>query len=500
MFSAFNDIPEGRYLLDSFAEVVLDPDVWDAAVVSGDTSIVQPGVAGKVGIRNLGTGVLGTSHIPSAFRLGKHNRISIDIELAVGSAGADGNHADAALVLWADANNFIKAGPYRDTTAVLNDRVMMSGKVAGVAFGPTALAGAVTDTVRHTITFAVVESRVLIFSDGLKVGSHKMPGLFDYRCWAIASTTANADKVTAWFYDFEILNQFDALPLTLGTNVQSIINTLTPFAANDPVVAAAVAGNMAINDAIAHILEFTTATFGSRFSLSLAMDISGARIDYCRLDDGGAFSNQDLVAKGLSVGDVRIVPAAGAQVNDAIYFGLSGDSHRLDVVMLGGTYNTDNTFVWEYWNGGAWAALTVTDGTIASVLSFGQNGSVIWTEHLGSTAVNGVTAYWVRARVSAAGVSLPVGSHMQFSPHDAVDFDSLAVMGGYLKVEIYRKVGAAYTVMPSDVWEYMQSNISKIIEVSLECYSDTKVVLTSEVAPTASVTIPYKYAVTKVRT
>jgi hypothetical protein len=512
MFSAFTDLPEGRYLLDSFYDTVVDPDVWGTAVEAGDTLVLALAASGKLVIRNLGAGTTGVSYIPTVLKLGKHNRITVDIELSVGSAGADGGHAEAALELWADVDNWIQAGPYRDTGTAKNDQLRVQGKIAGVAFGPTDLMGVVCDTVRHSITFAVVEGRVLLFYDGLKVFDKKIPKLYDYEIRLVAGTTANADKITAWFYDFEVANQFDALPMTLGLNIQTVLNYISITNARltaaragyldliaDYLPRAPVSDHHDINDAIPHEIEFTTATFGSIFDLSIALNISGATLDYCRLDDGGAFTNQDLVAKGLSTGDVRLVAAAGAADDDAIYFGhLAGNSHRLDVVMLGGTYNTDNVFVWEYWNGGAWAALTVTDGTDLGE-AFQQNGSVTWTEDLGSVSVNGTTAYWVRARVETAGVSLPVGSHMQFSPHDATDFDSLAVMGSYLKVEVYRKVGAAYPVAPSDVWEYQQCNISKIIEIAMHCYSDTKVVLTSEVAPTASFAVPYTYTTTRVK-
>jgi hypothetical protein len=512
VFSPFTDIPEGRYLLDPFVDAAIDSEVWGSSISVGSTIVSAPGATGKIEIKNAGAGTLGASYLPTSIRFGKHNRISVDIELDVGSAGADGNHADAGLELWADADNYIIAGPYRDTVGALNDQLVVYGKSSGVAFGPTALMSIITDAVRHTVTYGITEGRVLVFFDGVKIWGKKMPSLRDYEVRLVASTTANADKITAWFYDFEVANQFDALPLVLGTNLQSVLSQVSILNSRltagragylDLLAASLVtppsSGSMSIVDASANLLEFTTAVFGSVFDLSIALDVSGARLDYCRLDDGGAFDNQDLVAKGLSVGDVLIVPDGGAAHDDAIYFGLSENSHRLDVVMLGGSYNTDNEFVWEYWDGGAWAALTVTDGTIASVNAFGKSGSVTWTEDLGSTDIDGVTAYWVRARVDTAGADLPVGSHMQFSPLNAVDFDSLAVMGNYLKVEVYRKVGATYPAKPSDVWEYQQCNISKIIEIALRCYSDTKIVITSEVSPTAAVTLPYTYTTMRYR-
>ena len=62
------------------------------------------------------------------------------------------------------------------------------------------------------------------------------------------------------------------------------------------------------------------------------------------------------------------------------------------------------TVTWEYWNG-AWVTLTVTDNTTLGSLVFGSEGfsSVHWIvpDDWATTAVNGITGYWVRARISA---------------------------------------------------------------------------------------------------
>jgi hypothetical protein len=58
--------------------------------------------------------------------------------------------------------------------------------------------------------------------------------------------------------------------------------------------------------------------------------------------------------------------------------------------------------VWEYWDGGAWSALDVEDGIAFELI--GVN-AVSWVppSDWATTTVNGVTAYWVRLRVSAVG-------------------------------------------------------------------------------------------------
>jgi hypothetical protein len=59
--------------------------------------------------------------------------------------------------------------------------------------------------------------------------------------------------------------------------------------------------------------------------------------------------------------------------------------------------------VWEYWNGAAWGALTVGDNTaINAPFEVSGVGSVHWAHpsNWATTAINGVTAYWVRVRVT----------------------------------------------------------------------------------------------------
>lgn len=96
-------------------------------------------------------------------------------------------------------------------------------------------------------------------------------------------------------------------------------------------------------------------------------------------------------------------------VNKAVYFG----SKTSDTNVPGGTFSgvvfditqiaQDITIVWEYWNGSSWAALTVQDSSNGFRILGG--GSVHWVIPAiwATTAVNGITGYWVRARISALG-------------------------------------------------------------------------------------------------
>lgn len=110
------------------------------------------------------------------------------------------------------------------------------------------------------------------------------------------------------------------------------------------------------------------------------------------------------------------VPAVG----DIVYFGIdttlanSGPFASLVFDILNAVTNI-TTIVWEYWNG-AWVALTVQDNTNAdgamTGVAFDTTGvkSVHWEQPSDwvTVAVNAITGYWVRARVTATpGAATP---------------------------------------------------------------------------------------------
>lgn len=120
----------------------------------------------------------------------------------------------------------------------------------------------------------------------------------------------------------------------------------------------------------------------------------------------------NLMAAVLPYDLVDIVGAAPA-VNDYVAFGidtgLADSGPFCSLVFDIGTAISGITLTWEYWNG-AWVALTTQDNTknagAGGGVPFDTTGvhSVHWEHEADwtTTAVNGVTGYWVRARVTAA--------------------------------------------------------------------------------------------------
>lgn len=165
-----------------------------------------------------------------------------------------------------------------------------------------------------------------------------------------------------------------------------------------------------------------------------------ANLTHIFVDDGGVFGANLLP---MTVFPVTLLPAVPV-VNDAIYFGINTaivDSGPFDglVIDLDSViqFDTSYTITWEVWTGAVWVALTVHDGTNPGTGAFRSTGvsSVHWVRPTGwaTTAVNGVTGYWVRARLSAlvGAITPPTQQNRNiYSPtFPYVEVDSTQVVG-----------------------------------------------------------------------
>jgi hypothetical protein len=124
------------------------------------------------------------------------------------------------------------------------------------------------------------------------------------------------------------------------------------------------------------------------------------------VDDGGVFGPNLMDAAP----PFNLLPAVPV-VNDAIYFGidttLANSGPFASLVFDIGTAGAGYTAAWEIWTG-AWVALAVQDNTNADgamtgiALDTTGVNSVHWKQPSGwvTTAVNAITGYWVRLRVT----------------------------------------------------------------------------------------------------
>jgi hypothetical protein len=121
-------------------------------------------------------------------------------------------------------------------------------------------------------------------------------------------------------------------------------------------------------------------------------------------DDGTVFTTFTDEAKSDAAGDVDLLPTTPVQ-NDAFYFGDA--NFPFETITLNvSTAATTSTIAWEYYNGTIWTALgSVSDGTT----NFTTTGKNIVTYTLPADwttiAIDGTTAFWVRARQSNASPS-----------------------------------------------------------------------------------------------
>jgi len=118
------------------------------------------------------------------------------------------------------------------------------------------------------------------------------------------------------------------------------------------------------------------------------------------LDDGGVFTSYVAEANNQTQDDFPLLPAAPA-VDDAVYFAatfpINALSMRIDTA-ADGVF----TLAWEIWNGVAWVSPeTVKDGSVGFAASGVVRVTIGSVDQQVATTVNGVLAFWVRARVSA---------------------------------------------------------------------------------------------------
>jgi hypothetical protein len=343
----------------------------------------------------------------------------------------------------------------------------------------------------------------MVYYNGICVTSFPMEEMFNYNIRIEGSTSVNGTTLNAKANDYEIFHGPDTLLMSLGglskqnnTYLQSIIATLADGIATDPIITD-IAGNISLSSTTEAFLELTTAVYGKKFKVCFFADLEGAGIDGCYIYDIGAPAWEDITiqANNLISNNVRLCTADGAQVGDCVYFISLSQFKRLDIYMEGGTSNapnTDNTYVWEYWNGTAWATLTVTDGTLYNSKVFGKSGSVTWTTVLNKPP--GWGHYGIRAKITSAGSSLPKATHVQISNDGATGFDSLAAFLSNLMVNIYRKrADGSYATLPVDMaMPFTQCILMRNVDMSnMIAWQDIKIGFKLSATPTATITIPY---------
>lgn len=125
-------------------------------------------------------------------------------------------------------------------------------------------------------------------------------------------------------------------------------------------------------------------------------------VESAQADDGGVFTDYTATARAASPSGIALLPVAPV-VNDAFYFGGPEPFSQIDIDVQQKRVG-DLDLTWEYWDGVAWVAflaVELVDGTEAFSIEGVRPVTITPPAGWASTTVNGVPAFYVRARVSA---------------------------------------------------------------------------------------------------
>lgn len=148
------------------------------------------------------------------------------------------------------------------------------------------------------------------------------------------------------------------------------------------------------------------AVSGITTSLPTSVQLPALGKDFSQVwsfDGTSTYTDETVDMNDTGTADVTLTNAVGA----ILYLGYSApfDSIVIDT----GTAGTGSpTSVWEYWNGGSWATLTITPST----QNFTAAGLALtyWTppSNWAATSINSISAYYVRRRQTANYTVVPI--------------------------------------------------------------------------------------------
>lgn len=138
---------------------------------------------------------------------------------------------------------------------------------------------------------------------------------------------------------------------------------------------------------------------------------------------------EDLMENNTS----QLVFPSPVGTNDIFYIGIQTTADNAGAFNNFYIHLTDLNytlvFAFEYWNGSAWTAFTSSELRDNTSLLH-RSGLIAWHDvTLGSTAINSVTAYWVRLRVTATGTlstALPRFDNVYIVQQPYVEVDNIA--------------------------------------------------------------------------
>lgn len=237
-------------------------------------------------------------------------------------------------------------------------------------------------------------------------------------------TTPTIDNVNGSTININNTVNIDVGGVTEGTSVKVVADeTVGTITAGD-VIGEGFADS---NGEFATSINYEAA-FGAGLSARVRARNQGIAVKCWQEDNSGAsFVDETADASSNTTADVNLFPASAA-INDAFYIGHTEqfDAIRVDLsTAAAGTH----TILWEYWNGSAWASLTVTRDDTTNLTTTGTDHIIQWTipGNWATTTVNSSSSqFYVRARLSAftSMTTNPLASKLtvnatRYLPYDA---------------------------------------------------------------------------------
>lgn len=475
----FNVLPSKITANDSFYN---DSGLWDDPELHG-TSFNR--FAGYMqAIHNIGGGT-GLSYLQATQRFGA--QMTFEVAMSLPSFDPASNNQISGIRLWVNDNNWFILGA--EINAGNQSAAMLRYKIAGtenVAHFPVHAEDAVRsnlDTLRRKYRIDVLNDHLVIYVNGIKrfdIKTDASVPMLNYYFELVAGTTDNTKAFEVHFRDVVFRNEIispDSYPARINGSVT--LNNTTPV-------------EMLFEDKIS----------GDVYEVVLRADLDEAYMPAAhRLDSPDSFTNITTECNDLTTGMAVLLPDIPAS-GDAVIFGAPEKFDHIDVYMDGGASNIDNEFNVLYWNGTIWAALAVTDGTNGGIAgrTFYENGRISFVPPAdwAQVAVNGVTCYYVSVRVTTAGASVPVATHIQLGLVNHSGFDHAAAFLSTLEIKMFKGfTGIGYTRFYMDAMSYRQCVGERNPEINgWRCDGSAKVTFQLSKNPTKPVVIPY-YAFTR---
>lgn len=129
-------------------------------------------------------------------------------------------------------------------------------------------------------------------------------------------------------------------------------------------------------------------------------------------DDGGVLTDETTASNNATANVTTLLPATPA-IGDAYYFGSDGMFDIL-TINIGQQGAWTGTYTWEYWNGSDWAVpVWLNDASTGFTAGVGNYDITFpCPTNWQSNSIDGISAYWLRMRVTAysAIVTQPLGT------------------------------------------------------------------------------------------